>query len=102
MTDYPTEEELEKIRRWPGKDYHDWMAFIRSLWTYADCGYWKQEENTYDISTGGWSGNEEIIAAMQDNFVLWSMYWCQSRRGGHYVFASCRDWLAIPSPRRDT
>jgi len=39
------------------------------------------------VSTGGWSGNEELIGAMRMNFILWSQWWWSSRRGGHYVFA---------------
>lgn len=37
-------------------------------------------------STGGWSGNESIIGAMQKNRMVWNFLWEQSRRGGHYVF----------------
>jgi len=40
----------------------------------------------WELHTGGWSGNEEIIRAMQDNRVWWGMFWESSRRGGHYEF----------------
>ena len=96
MNDYPTKEELKKIREWPViinvPDFNKFMDFVHGIWHYV-FGYWQQEGNIYHISTAGWSGNEDIIAAMQDNFVLWSMYWCQSQRGGHYIFAPCEDWI---------
>jgi len=40
----------------------------------------------YNISTGGWSGNESIIHEMQENSMMWHLNWVQSCRGGHYIF----------------
>lgn len=40
----------------------------------------------YTFSTGGWSGNEDLIRAMEQNWMIWSLTWVQSRRGGHYIF----------------
>ena len=90
---YPSEPELEAIRRW---DYHSIKGvfdYIKSIWEYADWG-WHEENTTdngkpiirYKISTGGWSGNEEILSALRENHVIWSFSWVQSRRGGHYIF----------------
>lgn len=86
---YPTDEALDKIATWHYDDPKGWFEFIRSLWFYADFGYWKEEQTEstqYHISTAGWSGNESIIKAMQLNEILWSFHWQQSRRGGHYIF----------------
>ncbi len=93
---YPTDEELGRIRAWPWTDdMTEWFAFIRTCWWMPEWG-WSEHEaadpvlkrsaRRYDISTGGWSGNEDIIAAMVDNWMLWTTTWCESRRGGHYVF----------------
>ena len=92
---YPTEATLEAIKNWSYEDFHSLMDFIKSAWAYPD--FWS-EENTvdeffadkkiirYHVSTAGWSGNESMIRAMQDNFVFWAFSWVQSRRGGHYIF----------------
>ena len=88
MAEYPTNKELNYIRTWQGTDFHELMAYIRDVWHFADCGYWKQAGNIYYISTGGWSGNEDIIEAMIENTMFWALHWCASERGGHYVFKS--------------
>ena len=94
---YPTENALEIIRRYPFTlPERKLFEFIHSIWWMPDWG-WKECEvidevtnersYAYYISTGGWSGNESIIQAMQENkWMFWSLTWQQSRRGGHYIF----------------
>jgi len=84
--EYPTEQELQKIKEWEPGDLHGLMQFVKSLWAFRAWGF-SQDDEIYFISTGGWSGNEDIIEAMMSNVVWWMMYWQQSRRGGHYIFA---------------
>jgi hypothetical protein len=86
---YPSDEELEKIKTWDYSDYHGLMEFIQSLWEFDAWGFNRLDRaaEIYMISTGGWSGNEDIIQAMESNIMFWSLYWYQSRRGGHYIFA---------------
>lgn len=86
MSEYPNGDELLRIKEWNATDFVGLMEYIRPLWAYSDCGYWEEESDKYRISTGGWSGNEDIIGAMQENYVWWSLYWMQSSRGGHYMF----------------
>mgnify|MGYP003333860707 FL=1 len=93
---YPTDAALEMIERWHYSDTFGWMEFIKSIWWAADWGWTEGEEPhewregskcyRYHISTGGWSGNESIIRAMQKNDFHWYLIWVQSRRGGHYIF----------------
>ena len=86
---YPTEETLEEIRNWKFKDleeFKDLFDFIKPIWKYSDCEYWDEVDGLYDISTGGWSGNEEIIGAMQKNYIFWWTCWELSMRGGHFKF----------------
>ena len=92
---YPTEEFLTSIEIWRDRPFTELMDRIKPNWRYSDFGYWGEQEvenqhgrmvTEYSISTGGWSGNESIIRALQDNHIFWSLCWYSSQRGGHYVF----------------
>ena len=93
---YPTDAALDIIRLWHWSDIKGWFEFVKSVW-YSPSWGWSEglephdyEKNKevyrYNISTGGWSGNESIISAMNENDMIWSLTWVQSRRGGHYIF----------------
>jgi len=81
---YPTDDELEAVRKWDWKDLEGWFEYIKSIWWAANWGF-TETKRRYYISTGGWSGNESIIKAMTENFA-WDMVWLNTRRGGHYTF----------------
>lgn len=92
---YPTRDCLRAIEIWDWEDASGWFEFIKSVWHLASWGWHEAEvkdDNSsktlrqYNISTAGWSGNEDIIEAMMKNNMLWSFCWVQSRRGGHYIF----------------
>lgn len=87
---YPTEAALDAIRLWHFTDAKGWFKFIEGLWHLRSWGWTEYDEphewsdwdnqykdkivHCYDISTAGWSGNESIIRAMQDNQnMLWSL-----------------------------
>ena len=97
MSEYPTESELKKIRNWEG-DLLDLAHYVISLWSYPDRAklykgkdfFGKSIKKLY-LSTGGWSGNEGIMGALQRNFMFWSLCWVQSKRGGHYWFEFRRE-----------
>lgn len=83
---YPTEEELDKVEKWDYQlGFAPLLEYVKSLWWAPDWG-WEQKGNRYYISTAGWSGNEDLIAALQANFMFWSACWQSSRVGGHYRF----------------
>ena len=85
---YPTEETLEIIRTWPWPKREGWFEYIASMWRYPNAFTESQvgDKVTWHVSTLGWSGNEELISAMQENYLMWAITWVQSRRGGHYIF----------------
>ena len=93
---YPTEIALEAIEKWHWDDIPGWFKFIEGLWYMRSWGWTEVDEpheyyedkivHRYKISTAGWSGNESIIHAMQNNEMMWWLNWVQSRRGGHYIF----------------
>jgi hypothetical protein len=94
--DYPDTDELGRIESWPADDPLGWFAYIKSVGNYwPDPSWGWTEENGFDlerpvrvihVSTGGWSGNEDILEAMHANLMLWATTWTEHRRGGHYTF----------------
>lgn len=90
---YPTDAALERVKTWPFTDLPGLFAFLRSIWWAADWGWHEEVTETqgvpvrrFHVSTGGWSGNEDIIDTFEHNFLCWSQSWVSVRRGGHYVF----------------
>ena len=85
---YPTDEELEKVKKWEitgkPKAFSALMTYINEI---ADWYRFEQKGNAYFLSTGGWSGNEDVIMAMMENMVFWFIYHYRTTRGGHYIFA---------------
>jgi hypothetical protein len=96
---YPSDEELESIRNWPihtGRDLTAVLSYIGARWNWGDSmwvklGRRRREwpggplHRRYEIHTGGWSGNEDLIYALRENTVAWMMTWKQTSVGGHYV-----------------
>jgi len=93
---YPTELACARIKAWHWSDRRGWLKYVESLWHLHSWGWteadepheWQKDQmvHRYHVSTAGWSGNEALIHAMQENGMLWHLIWVQSRRGGHYIF----------------
>lgn len=82
---YPESDDLDRISHWNENDPHGLIKFITRLWWPGD-GYGVQlRGRVLSLHTYGWSGNESIISALQDN-LFWVFYWEKSFRGGHYWF----------------
>lgn len=56
---------------------------LQKLWEWDDYISWDGEY--LELHTGGWSGNEMVIMALEKTF-FWFFYWQKSERGGHYYF----------------
>ena len=83
--EYPTRYAIRRIRTWPyEKGWVALMDYVKARWWTPEWG-WTQEGRFYRFSTGGWSGNESLVGAMEGNRMFWSLCWESSRRGGHYV-----------------
>jgi len=88
MTGYPSDEFLAYVREYDVIT-HGPCELIKRIWDewqYRDYIRWYPDCKILKISTGGWSGHEDIIEALSCNFVFWSLYWRATIRGGHYTF----------------
>jgi hypothetical protein len=104
---YPTEETLERIRTWPVVTIADMIAcmdFAGRAWSWY--GTWRKQPNwrshpdrvlraaglrpaphvRYTLITGGWSGNESIVAAIEANLIVQMVGAWAWRRGGWYEY----------------
>ena len=91
---YPTDEFLQFIR-----NYHpdqmsiiDFLDILYDAWYFDDWGFKLHRKyrgiRKLELHTGGWSGNEETIAAIKDNIYLtaFKMKYVKWHTGGHYYF----------------
>lgn len=92
---YPTDEELEAIEQYDiCKDgVNGLLDMLEATWYYGH-PYFVREGEKLELHTGGWSGNEEIIGALERNPAFWAFYWQKSERGGHYYFEIPKDHFA--------
>lgn len=84
---YPTDEELERIKAWPYEDFAGLLEFVNAQcwWPRPDCGF-RRFGDLYELATGGWSGNEEVIDALHRNPMFNALCWQSSHRGGLHVY----------------
>ena len=85
MGEYPTKQELRTIRDWPLTDPAGIVEYVESIWNH-DYGLFRLKNLKLELHTGGWSGNEEIIDAIQRHPTFWMYFWQKTERGGHYYF----------------
>lgn len=92
---YPTEEFLEWLRteknlkkaaKWLFEEFPNMplpYAFMEVNMIWDDLR--DREVPELSFSTGGWSGNESIIDAMNSNFAF-SIHHASWKQGGHYTY----------------
>lgn len=99
MTIYPSESTLNRIRTFNPfeESIENFLDIIKSNWWMADYG-WIRNSDYLELHTGGWSGNEDLIRAWQENqWGCWGNLWLKSERGGHHWFKIKDYFLAAPS-----
>jgi hypothetical protein len=85
---YPTEETLEKIAKLSPLDesIDEIVEYLIRVWHWhEDMIKWDKKHGNLQLHTGGWSGNESVISALEKS-LFWMLYWYKSIRGGHYYF----------------
>jgi hypothetical protein len=91
---YPTQYALQLIRDWDcQKDLRGLVELLREIWNFDDYMILKtgknhlgEKVNILELHCGGWSGNEDIIGALEKNEMFFMLYWQKTERGGHYYF----------------
>lgn len=82
---YPTDETLSEIEKWPVE--RGWVNLLEHIREYfEDHGSFTRVGGFFQITTGGWSGCEDVIRALEKNYLFWQTCWCASYRGGKYEF----------------
>lgn len=80
-----TSEELSVLNT---NDFLEGVTIIEKHWN-QDYGTFDIEAKngiiTLELTTGGWSENEEIIDILC-NTMFWFLWWQESKRGGYYKF----------------
>jgi hypothetical protein len=83
MSDYPDQETLDQIKTFNGP-LKQLLEIVQGEWAYPD--YVTEEGDTWTFVTGGWSGNENLIESLSENYLAWSQLWQSSHRGGKFIF----------------
>lgn len=85
---YLTEKTIDLIKGWSIRQgYDSLLENIRPLFSaYGRCE--RRSDGTWEVTTGGWIGNEEIVSALENNYAFWAICWQLSKRGGYYEFKS--------------
>lgn len=92
MSEYPREKDLKTIAKWPIKSMADCEAlgwYVYNLWHYGEPWATFRKRNgvrTLRLATGGWSGNEDIIRALDKNKIFNMFCWELSQRGGLHIY----------------
>ncbi len=64
------------------------ITIIIAYWNieYGTYSYKNTEDGkSFELTTGGWSENEELIDEISDT-MFWVFWWQESKRGGYYKF----------------
>lgn len=87
MATYPTGSKLSYLRNLDSfeETFGEFVEEIKYSFN-EDYGKIEFDGKTLTLITGGWSGNEDILYALQDNIGFWNTYWQKTERGGKFTF----------------
>jgi hypothetical protein len=93
---YPTEETLDAIAAWDWHDFPALMEYVAAAWKWdmlknepskIEPALNGEDDGFYWCgATGGWSGNEDLVAALGRNDMFMALCWSASVRGGYHEF----------------
>lgn len=71
---YPTPETLQRIRQWDPGGLEDLLRFLCAAWHWPHFAA-QVRPGIWTFATGGWSGNEDLIAALKDSVGWFCFHW---------------------------
>lgn len=80
-----SKEEIKKLNT---GTWYEGVSIIEKHWNqdYGDFDIeGKDGKQVLQLTTGGWSENEEIIMEIEDT-MFWILWWQESQRGGYFKF----------------
>ena len=85
MTNYPSDIDLKYIKEFDltKQPVRELLDHIEQIWEYGDWGF-KRSYHYLQLHTGGWSGNEDIIVALESNLLFFAMYWTKTLRSVYH------------------
>lgn len=87
MKEYPSDDELKTISEWDYQDFPALAEYVCGLWHWSDLARLTGKRILQlRLATGGWSGNEDIIRALDKNPMFNLMCWQMSKRGGLHTY----------------
>jgi hypothetical protein len=95
---YPNDEAVEALETVEVRSFADCeyvLDTLQSVWrwpSYFTKGRMRLSRRRWHVSTGGWSGHESLLFALERNWWFWMLAYESHRRGGHYVFETKRDY----------
>lgn len=111
---YPTDDWLESITSWTGTPAALTRALSETFFPYGEVTFAEGPDFASGspegghvevrLVTGGWSGNEDQVAAMRLS-AFWTFWWQSSHRGGLHTFEVPADMWEKPIiewPHRQT
>jgi hypothetical protein len=96
--DYPTEAALTRLEQWPYQDTAGALDFVKAIWHWPDFAshdlstheaailHANHDDKYLRLATGGWSGNEDIVHALESNRMIHAIAWRLHAFGGLYIY----------------